>query len=175
MHVTTPVSQEVIDRLQVGQSIYISGHIFAGRDAVLPLIARLAEGKRLAEHGLSLTGGVVFHTAVSAAGIGPTTSNKVEIEESIPALSSAGIKIHMGKGQLSEHTVSELQAKRSIFVVTPPVTALLSSCVKDKTVLAFPELGMEAFYRLTVDNVPAMVAIAHGQSIFSRMKGSADI
>jgi len=39
-----------------------------------------------------------MHTAVSKAGISPTTSNKEDIEESIPFLAKSGVKIHLGKG-----------------------------------------------------------------------------
>lgn len=168
IELVTPIQESDIASLTVGQRITISGYIYAGRDAVLPKITELIEQNRLQEYNLNLRGGVVFHTAVSDAGVGPTTSNKLEIEGSIPLLSSAGIKIHMGKGEMSKETIDVLKMYHSIYVVTPPVTALLTNCVLEKQVAAFPELTMEAFYRLKVVNVPAMVAIAHGKSIFNR-------
>ncbi len=45
-----------------------------------------------------------MHTAVSDAGIAPTTSNKEEIESTIPFLSKNGVKIHIGKGMLNNET-----------------------------------------------------------------------
>ena len=44
---------------------------------------------------IGLDGAVIFHTAVSPAGIGPTSSNKVEIEASMPELAMAGVRIHV--------------------------------------------------------------------------------
>ena len=107
-----------------------------------------------------------MHTAVSAAGISPTTSNKEEIEESIPYLAKSGVKIHIGKGALTENTVKYLDKYSSIFAVTPPAAALLTSKVVSRNVLAFEEEGMEAIYSLEVRGLPCIVAAAHGKTIY---------
>jgi len=166
MEIQTPVSNETIANLKPGDTINISGVIYTGRDAVLPRLVKLIEDGKIQELGFNLQGGVIFHTAVSPAGVGPTTSNKVEIEGSIPALSAAGIKIHLGKGALSFQTVEVLQKYNSIFVITPPVTALLNDSILSKKVVAFAEEGMEAMHALEVKNLPGIVAIAGGSSIF---------
>jgi fumarate hydratase subunit beta len=51
-------------------------------------------------------------------------------------------------------------------VVTPPVAALLTSKVKSKKVAAFKEEGMEAIFELEVEEIPGIVAVAHGKSIY---------
>ena len=87
--ITTPISEETARDLQVGDTVEISGYILCGRDAVLPKLLKLIdEGGELP---VDLQGQVVFHTAVSPAGVGPTSSNKLEIESSIAPLSAAGI------------------------------------------------------------------------------------
>lgn len=161
-----PVSNEVIEKLHVYDMVEIYGSIFTGRDAVLPKVVKCIEDGTLGEKGICLTGSAVFHTAVSPAGIGPTSSNKLDIEGSIPALSEAGVKMHIGKGSLKRETVEALKRYNSIFLVTPPNTALLTSTVKSKRVVAFPEEGMEALYEIVVEKFPAIVAIAHGESIY---------
>ncbi|HYE81422.1 MAG TPA: fumarate hydratase C-terminal domain-containing protein [Clostridia bacterium] len=168
MEITTPISVEQIQQLRVYDKILINGTIFAGRDAVLPKLVRLIEDNKLDTTGIDLQGAVIFHTAVSPAGIGPTSSNKVEIESSIPLLSKAGVKIHLGKGSLDQKTVEALRQAGSIFAVTPPVTALFSAKLKSQRVAAFPQEGMEAFYALEVEDFPAIVAIAHGVSIYNK-------
>lgn len=161
--IKTPVTLDVIEDLKVGDKIEIHGKIFTGRDAALPkLVKSLKNGEKLIE----IEGSAIMHTAVSDAGISPTTSNKEEIEESIPYLAKAGVKIHIGKGNLSEETIKALNQEGSIFVVTPPAAALLTSKVKSKKVVAFEEEGMEAIYELEVDGLPGIVAIAHGKSIY---------
>ncbi|MCM1424841.1 MAG: fumarate hydratase C-terminal domain-containing protein [bacterium] len=162
----TPVTEEDIAKLHTGDMLTLSGKIYCGRDAVLPRICRLAETGRLGEYGIDLRGSVIFHTAVSPAGVGPTSSNKLEIEESIPLLSRAGVKIHLGKGALRRETVDALNRCQSVFAVIPPVTALLGENMVSQRCAAFPELGMEAFYELTVKDYPMIIAAAHNESIY---------
>lgn len=167
LKIRTPVSDDDVRRLQVGNRIEIYGKIFTGRDAVLPILRSWIEGGELDRKlSVSLNGAVIMHAGFSVAGFGPTTSNKEAIERSIPALASAGVKIHIGKGSLSEETVKALKDFNSIFAVTPPVTALLMNTVKSKRIVAFENEGMEAMHELEVEGLPAIVAIAHGESIF---------
>jgi fumarate hydratase subunit beta len=164
--IRTPIGEHEIEKLKIGDQIEISGVIYCGRDAVLPKLVRLIENGDLDRVGVNVEGGVVFHTAVSPAGIGPTSSNKVEIEGSIPALSRAGVRIHIGKGALGPMTVEELRKYHSVFAVTPPVSALFSDKIVSRRVAAFREEGMEALYELEVRGFPAIIAIAHGKTIF---------
>ena len=71
----TPVFGKAIENLKIGDMVLLSGTIYAGRDAVLPRIVRLYEENRLGEIGLNLKGGVIFHSAVSVAGVGPTSKH----------------------------------------------------------------------------------------------------
>ena len=135
-------------------------------------MVELVKQNRLFEYGIDLQGSVIFHTAVSPAGVGPTSSNKLEIESSIPPLSAAGVKLHLGKGALSVNTIHDLDQYGSVYAVIPPVTALLGSENFEQTVVAFPEEGMEAFYRLKVDGYPALIAADTG-SQFSDYRGIA--
>jgi fumarate hydratase subunit beta len=167
VNLATPISKQMILDLSVGDQISITGKIYTGRDAALPRLVRTITQGGLASLGLDLEGAIIIHSAVSVAGIGVTTSGKVEIEESIPVLSQFGVRIHIGKGSLSEKTVDALKKHGSIFVVTPPVSALLTSLIVTKRVVAFAEEGMEAIHELTVKSFPAIVAIAHGKSIYA--------
>lgn len=163
---TTPLQPEDIARLQVGDQVEITGPIYAGRDAVLPKIVDLVATGRVAELGVPLEGMVIFHTAVSQAGIGPTSSNKLEIESSIAPLSAAGVRMHLGKGALAAETIRALARHGSVYAVTPPVTALLTSRVTSRRCVAFPGEGIEAFFELSVEGFPAIIAAAHGRSIY---------
>lgn len=164
--IKTPCPEEMIATLRVGDVISICGYIYTGRDAVLPKIVEAAGEGTLSELGIDLQGSVIFHTAVSPAGVGPTSSNKLEIESSFEPLSKAGVKIHLGKGAISPATVRALKEKNAVFAVIPPVTALLESQTLEREVVAFPELGMEAFHRIRVENYQAIIAAAHGESIY---------
>ena len=164
--IETPLSEETISSLKVGDIVSISGYIFCGRDAVLPRICKEIKDGSWGRRGIELKGGVIFHTAVSPAGVGPTSSNKLEIESSFETLSAAGIKMHLGKGAIKPETVKTLNESNSVFAIIPPVTALLESQTLERECVAFPELGMEALYRIKVENYQAIIAAAKGESIY---------
>ena len=168
VQIHTPITPATIGQLKVGDQLEISGTIYTGRDAALPRLVAAIRENRSHLLGLDLEGGVIFHSAVSIAGIGPTTSNKVEIEESIPVLSEAGIRIHIGKGGISSATAMGLLKFKSIFAVTPPVSALLTKTILSERVVAFPEEGIEAIHELKVECFPVIVAVCGGESIFDR-------
>ena len=166
IELTTPFSEDAIRRLKVGDVVSITGDIFCGRDAVLPRICKELEAGTWNRRGIDLHGGVIFHTAVSPAGVGPTSSNKLEIEGSFETLSKHGIKMHLGKGAIKSLTVKALEENNSVFAIIPPVTALLESQTLDRECVAWPELGMEALYRIKVNGYQAIIAAAKGGSIY---------
>ena len=166
IELTTPISEETAASLQAGDIVELSGYILCGRDAVLPKVLKMIEDGTAGSLGVDLRGQVIFHTAVSPAGVGPTSSNKLEIESSIVPLSAAGIKLHLGKGQLKQETIRAMAQYNSVYAVIPPVTALLEAKTSEKRLVAFPELGMEALHLIKVDRYPAIIGAAHGKSIY---------
>ncbi len=166
IELTTPLSEKAISQLNVGDVVTLTGYIYTGRDAVLPKIVKAAEDGTVKELGIDLHGAIIFHTAVSPAGVGPTSSNKVEIESTFEPLSRHGVKMHLGKGAISKETVKKLAENNAVFAVIPPVTALLESRTVEREVVAFPELGMEAMNRLKVEKYQAIIGAAKGRSIY---------
>jgi fumarate hydratase subunit beta len=59
--------------------------------------------------------------------------------------------------------LAELNA---VYAVIPPVTALLESKTSERVCVAHNELGMEAFYRVKVEDYPVIIAAAKGGSIY---------
>lgn len=163
--INLPVSNTDIKDIVVGDMISLSGKIYTGRDAALPKLVHLIRTNKLGEFGIDLQGSAIFHTAVSPAGVGPTSSNKLEIEESIAELSRAGVKFHLGKGTLKTETVEVLDKYNSIYAVVAPVTALLQSKIISKKVVAFKNEGMEALHLIEFIDFPAIVSIAHGKRL----------
>ena len=166
--VTTPINADTIENLKVGDVISLSGWIFTGRDAVLPKVEQAISDGKLFSMGIDLEGGVIFHTAVSPAGVGPTSSNKKEIEESFDPLSKAGVKLFLGKGKISKETIEFIKNNGAVFAVIPPTTALFEDRTKERKVIGWPELGMEALHAIYVNGYQAIIAAAHGESIYEK-------
>lgn len=158
----TPISEKDLANLNIGDQITITGTVYTGRDAALPQLVELIKQDKVP---FDLNGSVIMHTAFSDAGIAPTTSSKVEIESAIPILSENGVKIHIGKGMLSDETAKSLEKNNSMFVITPPLAALLTSKVIEKKCVLFEWEGMEAMYELKVKDIPGIIAIHKGEKI----------
>ena len=74
--------------------------------------------------------------------------------------------MHLGKGAIKSETVKMLSENNAVFAIIPPVTALLESQTLERECVAWPELGMEALYRIKVKNYQAIIAAAKGESIY---------
>jgi len=166
LKIDTPVQGKLPSEAVAGVRVEISGIVYTARDAVMPKITRLIREASLADLPMNLKGAAIMHTAFSPAGFGPTSSNKEEIEDSMGLLSEAGVKIHLGKGAIAQETVNEIAKYGSIFIVVPPVSALLQSKLISKKIIAFEEEGMEAVHELVVSGLPGVIAAANGQSVF---------
>ncbi|MBC7119602.1 MAG: fumarate hydratase C-terminal domain-containing protein, partial [Methanobacteriaceae archaeon] len=71
--IRAPSTAARLESLEVGDRILLSGKIYTGRDAVLPRLVKAVESGR---SPVDLEGAAIMHTAVSDAGIAPTSSNK---------------------------------------------------------------------------------------------------
>jgi len=161
------LAEDAIEICEAGKKLLLRGYMITGRDAALPRLVELIREDKLTEHGIDLKDAAIFHTAVSGAGIGPTSSNKHDIESTMVELSKAGVKMHIGKGRLKDETITELGKYGAVFAVTPPLSALLTSSIVSQRVLAFPELGMEALHLLEVKDFPVIIVAANGKSLDS--------
>src|SRR5262245_32147745 len=106
----TPISEEQIRSLKVGDSVVINGVVFTGRDAVHKY---LHEGGTLPS-GVSLQGGILYHCGpvvikdeqgrwkVTAAG--PTTSTREEPYQG-QIIRDFGVRAVIGKGGMGDRTL----------------------------------------------------------------------
>ena len=165
--IKTPVISD-LSRADVGCRVEISGVIYPARDAILPKIVKMIKDGSIADLPIKLKGAAIMHTAFSSAGFGPTSSNKEEIEGNMGILSRAGVRLHIGKGILKQETVDEISKHGAVFIVVPPISALLQNNLISKRVVAFEEEAMEALHELTIRDMPGVISVANGKSIFHR-------
>lgn len=160
-----------IEKLKAGEEIIISGIIYAARDAAhKKFIEIINKGKKLP---VEIKNSLIYYMGPSPAppgkiigSCGPTTSIRMD-NLTIP-LFQIGLKSTMGKGKRSNEIVKACKKYRSVYFITyGGCGAYLSKFIKKFKCIAFPELGPEGVFELTVENFPAIVGIdIYGNSIF---------
>jgi fumarate hydratase subunit beta len=97
---------------------------------------------------------------------GPTTSGRMDAYT--PALLEQGLKACIGKGSRSQDVRDALIRYKGVYLAaTGGAAALLAKTVNKAEVVAYPELGAEAIYRLEVTDFPATVVNdAYGGDVY---------
>lgn len=158
----TPLTDEVVRELRVGQRVLLSGVVYTARDAAHKrLVEALAADESLP---IPLDGQVIYYVGPSPArpgevtgSAGPTTSARMD-SYTLPLLKS-GLKGMIGKGSRSAAVRRGLVEHRAVyFVAVGGAAALIAACIREAKLIAYPELGTEAIYRLRVEDFPLVVA-----------------
>lgn len=169
--IEAPLSKELCESLRVGDRVLLSGTIYTARDAAHKLLVeRLAAGEALP---FPIEGAVIFYVGPTPpkpgaviGSAGPTTAYRMDAYA--PALLDAGQLGMIGKGGRSPEVIAAMQRNQAVyFAAVGGAGALLANQIKEAEVIAYEELGAEAVRRLTVVDMPLMVAVdAHGQDAY---------
>ena len=169
--ITTPLTDEVVESLNAGDEVQISGVIYQARDAAHKrLVALIEAGEELP---FELAGAVVYYVGPSPAkpgavigSAGPTTSGRMDAYA--PLLIEKGLKGMIGKGLRNDAVKQAMQRHKAVyFAATGGAGALLSRRIVASETIAWPELGAEACARLQVEDFPAVVVIdCHGADLY---------
>ncbi|MEK7289895.1 MAG: Fe-S-containing hydro-lyase [Planctomycetota bacterium] len=161
-HIKTPLNDDDISRLKIGDKVLISGVIYTARDAAHKrLIALIDQGRELP---FDVQNQIIYYVGPSPARLGmpigscgPTTSCRMDVYT--PKLLERGLKATIGKGNRSEVVIEAMKRYRAVyFAATGGAAALLSGAVIKMDVIAYQDLGAEAIMRLEVSNFPVVVA-----------------
>lgn len=157
----TPLSDEDVEKLKMGDRILINGIIYTGRDAAHKrLFDLLKEGRPLP---IDLKGQIIYYVGPTPAkpgqvfgSAGPTTSYRMDAYA--PFLIERGLKGMIGKGMRSEAVKEAMKKYKAIyFAATGGAGALLGKRVKKAEIVAYEDLGPEAIRRLEVADLPVIV------------------
>ena len=170
---TTPLSEEDVLSLKAGEHVLLSGTVYTARDAAhLRMMDLLKEGKPLP---VDLEGQVIYYAgptptpAGRAVGsIGPTTSTRMDA--STPTLLAHGLRGMIGKGGRSEAVIEAMKAHKAVyFAAVGGAAALMAQRVTALEVVCWDDLGPESVKRLTLSDLPLVVAVdCYGQDAFEQ-------
>lgn len=161
VYLTTPLTDEMVSSLEIGDKVFLSGVVFTARDAAHKrLIDLLDAGKPLP---FDIKGQVIYYVGPSPAkpggvigAAGPTTSYRMD--PYAPRLMELGLKGMIGKGKRALAVKESMVKYKAVyFGATGGAGALISRAIKAAEVIAYEELGPEAIRRLVVENFPAVV------------------
>ncbi len=158
------ITRADIQAWQPGQTLLLSGKLLTGRDAAHKRIATmLAKGEKLPvdfnNRFIYYVGPVdpVRDEAVGPAG--PTTATRMDGFTEM-MLSQTGLLGMVGKAERGDETIAAIAKHKSIYLTAVGGAAyLVSKAIKKAEVLAFADLGMEAIYEFTVQDMPVTVAV----------------
>lgn len=159
--ITTPVSDDVIEKMRAGDKVFITGYVLTGRDAAhKKLIDLIKEGKSLP---VDIRGQFIYYVGPTPArpgkpigSAGPTTSYRMD--SYAPTLHAMGLKGTIGKGARSKEVKEALKKYKAVYLASVGgAGALISKSIVGSEVVAYPELGPEAIIRLKVQDFPAIV------------------
>lgn len=158
---TTPLSDDVVENLRIGQRVSLNGVIYTGRDAAHKRLVELIEqGKELP---FDPKGQVIYYVGPSPAkpgkvigSAGPTTSYRMD--SYAPKLYALGLKATVGKGRRSPEVIKAMKQYKGVYLAAiGGAAALIARSIKDAKVIAYPDLGPEAIHELIVEDLPVIV------------------
>ena len=177
-HLTTPLSDADIEKLNIGDVIFLTGDLTTGRDDVHMRVIK--QGKQCP---VDLKGNAVFHAgpimrknddgSYDVVSIGPTTSMRME-ECEAEFLKETGVKVIVGKGGMGPKTTQGCKDNKAIHTIFPGGCAVVAACEVEKVDgVEWLDLGMpEAMWKMKVKEFgPLIVSIdAHGNNLIDNNK-----
>ncbi len=160
-HVRLPLTDEVVERLRVGDSVLLSGSLYTARDAAhRRMVEALSRGDPLP---VDIRGQVIYYVGPTPAkpgvvigSAGPTTAMRMDAYP-IP-LVEAGLRGAIGKGGRGAQVREALREHRAVYFLAVGGTgALLSKQIRRVEIVAYQELGTEAMRLLEVEEFPVVV------------------
>ncbi|HID32065.1 MAG TPA: Fe-S-containing hydro-lyase [bacterium (Candidatus Stahlbacteria)] len=167
----TPLTDDDIQKLKIGDRVLLNGIIYSARDtAHKRLVELIDKGEKTP---IELKGQVIYYVGPAPAKpgypigpAGPTTS--IRMDPYTPKVLSQGVKGLIGKGNRTEPVVEALKRYKAVyFVAIGGAAALISKRIKSSRVVAYEDLGPEAIREMEVEEFPLIVANdCHGGDLF---------
>ncbi len=166
-YLKTPLSDEDVSKLRVGDIVYVTGLMVTARDEAHKMILEtLEKGEKLP---IDLKGLVLYHCGPvvrkkpdgswEVVAAGPTTSMRMESVEA-EFIEKTGVKIIVGKGGMGSRTAEAMKKHKAVYAVfTGGAGALAADRIKRVVdVYWLEELGIpEAVWVFEVENFGPLV------------------
>jgi fumarate hydratase, class I len=143
----------------------LSGPLVVARDiAHAKIKERLDAGEEmpayLRDHAVYYAGPAKTPEGYASGSFGPTTAGRMDAYVE-PFQAAGGSLVMLAKGNRSKQVTDACAAHGGFYLgsIGGPAARLARDCIKKVEVLEYPELGMEAVWRIEVEDFPAFVVV----------------
>ncbi|MFO7888526.1 MAG: Fe-S-containing hydro-lyase [Eubacteriales bacterium] len=170
-NIELPLKDDVIEKLKIGDRVYLTGYMYTGRDAAHKRLVDLIKDKK--KLPIELKNETIYYVGPAPAkkeqvigSAGPTTSYRMD--PYTITLMKKGLKGMIGKGKRSKEVVDSIKEHKAVyFAAVGGAAAYISKCIKKKELVAYEDLGTEAILKIYVEKFPVIVAVdSKGNDIY---------
>jgi len=154
-----------ISKYPVGTRLSLSGTIIVGRDiAHAKLKERIEKGEGLPQyikdHPIYYAGPAKTPAGMASGSFGPTTAGRMDSYVDL-FQSNGGSLIMIAKGNRSQAVTDACKKHGGFYLgsIGGPAAILAQENIKKVELLEYPELGMEAIYKIEVEYFPAFILV----------------
>ena len=167
------LTRDQVAMWKAGERLLLTGKLLTGRDAAHKRIADLfARGEALPP-GVDFTNRVIYYVGpvdpvrdevVGPAG--PTTATRMDKFTEM-MLEKTGLIAMIGKAERGPVGLEAIRRHKAAYLMAVGGAAyLVSKAIRGSRCVAFDDMGMEAIYEFTVEDMPVTVAVdAHGNNV----------
>ena len=167
----------VLDKYPVATRLSLSGTIVVGRDiAHAKLKERLDRGdglpQYLKDHPIYYAGPAKTPPGMASGSFGPTTAGRMDSYVDL-FQSHGGSMVMIAKGNRSRQVTDACRRHGGFYLgsIGGPAAVLALESIRKVECLEYPELGMEAIWRIEVENFPAFILVDNkGNDFFEQIK-----
>ena len=168
---------KVLTQYPIGTRLSLNGTIIVGRDiAHAKIKARLDAGEPMPEylknHPIYYAGPAKTPAGMACGSMGPTTAGRMDpyVDE---FQANGGSRIMLAKGNRSIDVTNACQKYGGFYLgsIGGPAAILAQENIKSIECVEYPELGMEAIWKIEVENFPAFILVDDkGNDFFKQLK-----
>ncbi|MCI5783248.1 MAG: fumarate hydratase [Bacteroidales bacterium] len=154
-----------LTKYPVSTRLSLNGTIIVGRDiAHAKIKERLDRGEEmpqyLKEHPIYYAGPAKTPQGMPSGSFGPTTAGRMDPYVDL-FQSHGGSMIMIAKGNRSKQVTDACHKHGGFYLgsIGGPAAVLASNSIKKVELLEYPELGMEAIWKIEVENFPAFILV----------------
>lgn len=166
-----------LDKYPVATRLSLNGTIIVGRDiAHAKIKERLDAGEDmpqyLKDHPIYYAGPAKTPKGMASGSFGPTTAGRMDsyVDQ---FQSKGGSMIMIAKGNRSQQVTDACKAHGGFYLgsIGGPAAILAQNNIKKVECLEYPELGMEAIWKIEVEDFPAFILVDNkGNDFFKQIK-----